>query len=404
LNFRDRAEELQFPLEHTAPKVVMAGSRYVPLLEELRSLVYGGRPPSSPALAVWHLALWVEERLTYDYAKESIRNAGVYDPVTLVRLGRGVCADYAVLESLALASANMTAMMALYPAANHATAAVAFGGAVIVLDQHPPPVELQDYLEYLDPRDDIISIYLLDPNASSIAGFKVHRNEIPDLYPEDRVPMWTMEEAMSIAVERLGMEANPDLSTVIKAGLGSRLHMRLETLTGRGWVGIGRLYTPLLDEEWAKALAEHIEHIVSEQYGSCRGRGSLWALLEQDGNDTILAVYAVPISGFHTYYEIRDGRLIVEVSYAGAVNTTDVSLLIYREGSTEPCAGVVPRGYMYPSIPYVEASEWKKHDGRIVIVVGVDEIEGLTEYCRPCRMLVWLKGYPIYSIVPPGCG
>jgi long-chain acyl-CoA synthetase len=37
LDFRDRAEELQFPLQHTTPKVVMAGSRYVPLLEELRS-------------------------------------------------------------------------------------------------------------------------------------------------------------------------------------------------------------------------------------------------------------------------------------------------------------------------------------------------------------------------------
>jgi acyl-CoA synthetase (AMP-forming)/AMP-acid ligase II len=36
LNFRDRAEELRFPLEHTAPKVVMVGPRYVPLIEELR--------------------------------------------------------------------------------------------------------------------------------------------------------------------------------------------------------------------------------------------------------------------------------------------------------------------------------------------------------------------------------
>ncbi len=36
LNFRDRAEELRFPLEHTDPKVVMVGPRYVPLIEELR--------------------------------------------------------------------------------------------------------------------------------------------------------------------------------------------------------------------------------------------------------------------------------------------------------------------------------------------------------------------------------
>jgi acyl-CoA synthetase (AMP-forming)/AMP-acid ligase II len=36
LNFRDRAEELRFPLEHTTPKVVMVGPRYVPLIEELR--------------------------------------------------------------------------------------------------------------------------------------------------------------------------------------------------------------------------------------------------------------------------------------------------------------------------------------------------------------------------------
>jgi len=35
LNFRDRAKELRFPLEHTAPKVIMTGARYVPLIDEL---------------------------------------------------------------------------------------------------------------------------------------------------------------------------------------------------------------------------------------------------------------------------------------------------------------------------------------------------------------------------------
>ena len=36
LNFRDGAEELRFPLEHTDPKVVLAGPRYAPLVDELR--------------------------------------------------------------------------------------------------------------------------------------------------------------------------------------------------------------------------------------------------------------------------------------------------------------------------------------------------------------------------------
>jgi acyl-CoA synthetase (AMP-forming)/AMP-acid ligase II len=36
LNFRDRAEELRFPLEHTTPKVIMTGARYMPLIDELR--------------------------------------------------------------------------------------------------------------------------------------------------------------------------------------------------------------------------------------------------------------------------------------------------------------------------------------------------------------------------------
>ena len=51
LNFRDRAEELRFPLEHTAPKVVVAGERYIPLIDGLRPdavatellVVVGGR-------------------------------------------------------------------------------------------------------------------------------------------------------------------------------------------------------------------------------------------------------------------------------------------------------------------------------------------------------------------------
>jgi acyl-CoA synthetase (AMP-forming)/AMP-acid ligase II len=36
LNFRDRAEELLYPLQHAAPKVIVAGARYVPVVEQLR--------------------------------------------------------------------------------------------------------------------------------------------------------------------------------------------------------------------------------------------------------------------------------------------------------------------------------------------------------------------------------
>jgi long-chain acyl-CoA synthetase len=36
LNFREHPEEMGFPLEHTAPKVLIAGERYVPLVESLR--------------------------------------------------------------------------------------------------------------------------------------------------------------------------------------------------------------------------------------------------------------------------------------------------------------------------------------------------------------------------------
>ena len=37
LNFRGRDEEVGFPLEHSAPKVVVAGERYTPLIDSLRS-------------------------------------------------------------------------------------------------------------------------------------------------------------------------------------------------------------------------------------------------------------------------------------------------------------------------------------------------------------------------------
>ena len=36
LNFRDRAEELRFPLDHTNPKVILVGARYASLVDELR--------------------------------------------------------------------------------------------------------------------------------------------------------------------------------------------------------------------------------------------------------------------------------------------------------------------------------------------------------------------------------
>ena len=36
LNFRDRAEELRFPIQHTDPKVILVGPRYTALVDELR--------------------------------------------------------------------------------------------------------------------------------------------------------------------------------------------------------------------------------------------------------------------------------------------------------------------------------------------------------------------------------
>ena len=36
LNFRGRDEEIDFPLEHAAPKVVIAGDRYISMVNELR--------------------------------------------------------------------------------------------------------------------------------------------------------------------------------------------------------------------------------------------------------------------------------------------------------------------------------------------------------------------------------
>ncbi|MEX2599664.1 MAG: AMP-binding protein, partial [Dehalococcoidia bacterium] len=36
LNFRGRDEEIGFPLEHASPKVIVAGDRYAPLIDDLR--------------------------------------------------------------------------------------------------------------------------------------------------------------------------------------------------------------------------------------------------------------------------------------------------------------------------------------------------------------------------------
>lgn len=373
--------------------------------------VLGGGKPSDTIAALWSLLAWAEESLEYDYDKYRAMgeglSVGVQSPLETIQKRRGVCSDYAVLLSAAIGYLGLPAMVLALPKADHVVAATVVNDTVLVLDQKTPVIELQDYLEYIAPDEEEVTVYLVastERQGSTIVLYRLAVDKAKDSYPADTLEPSVVEEAVYKAAAELGMEPNPSLGTVAEwFAPYYKLSIPVLAEVKPRPAPLDALYTPLFHRQWTNMIAEYIKKLVAKYYPESMEKGSMWALAIHTNTSLILKTVAVPIR-YNITVSVSDTELAITVASPSIKNPVkDIAVLVYRPRDKRACAGVAPPGYYYENIPYINAKTWEGSIGKAEITVSLEELSRLLAGCgKDSRIGIWINGSLVYlTQVPP---
>ncbi|ABM80620.1 transglutaminase-like domain-containing protein [Hyperthermus butylicus] len=399
------------PCSNVSPYRTAILCGYTPSTLAIISLeVYGAYKPTSSAEAAWRVLEWVGRSFTYDTSKAETVPTRIYTPLEMLSTRHGICSDYAVFTAAALLAGGVErAQVVVMPATNHAVAAVEAEGTLLLLDQHLPPIEPGDYVEYVAPKlkeNPTVTVYNVEMQGGQtgipvVTAWFDTRLSTLDTYPEDRLPDEVFTDAAERAAARLGMELNPVLKTVIEQGLAYHVKivygLWLGTVTSKP-VPVTVYYTPILRSYWEEYITSILAETVEQGYPEAvEGQGSMAALhkivVVGDGSGDAFYVYAVPLVGLRIDYSVKDGKAVLQVKPSG-----DISLLVYDAETKQPAAGVVRPGYMYTTIPYIEADEWTCTPAGCTIVFSLKELAQHLQPGRSYTLTVWINKHLVYAI------
>ncbi|BES82755.1 transglutaminase-like domain-containing protein [Pyrodictium abyssi] len=382
-------------------------------LEVLRSRVLGGGEPS-PEWLVWRVLEYADSNFTYNYDRaNAVYGTGfrTYTPLEMLSRGSGICVDYAVFEAAALLAGGLheayvvTIEWAEPP--GHAVAAAPLGGTLLVLDQHLPPIEWQDYMEYVaNSSSPVAEVNLyrvaLLGNETVVTALLQTAPSLPDTYPEDRIDEKLAVDIVALVANATGMAPAEQLATVLplwSAWKELRLPA-LQEVPGTPSPPIDAAYTPLLREQWAHWLAGHATDLLEKYYSSAvEAKGSFWLALER-GDALSIRVYAVPGPVPPATVNTTATTLTIHVDVEDIPQVDplrDFQVLLYTPDA-RLCAGVTPPGWRYTSIPYIEASRWTTEGGVVTIEVDLARLGSLISDCgqEEVYLAILFRGYPVY--------
>ncbi len=352
--------------------------------------------PSSGVDAAWNLLEFMGSRISYDTDRASKPVTSIYSPLELIETGRGICSDYALLAVTALEGLGYTTLLLVMPSINHAVALLE-EKAGIVLDQHPPPILLVDYIEHVAPelgnsRVDVYRVYLrlvpptvrvlLDVELSKLPGYQQH----PPTMPLAKA----MVTVQASAAKSLAMAECPYLAAVAQHNVayveskpkltwyvGSR-SVKAELMAfyrpGFGWEThiLEKMVKELAKQGFPEAVAAH---------------GSLAAVALGGG----IRVYAAPLACIKPEVEVTRTAITVRVGTVASVQVTLNAL----NGTI--LLAIAKPGYRYEEIPYVTAEKWKcSVSTGCTIVIPVPEV---VEKLGPgtYTLVVWVNKHPVYA-------
>jgi len=246
------------------------------VFQQIRERIFCNGSYSDNALdAVWRLVEWVDSNVEYSYLNSSY----ICDPLTFMEEKSGVCVDYAVFYASGLLAVGFSeAYVLTFDAGDegHAAAGVEYNGSMLVLEQHLPIMELQDYIEYSEM---ILNRAIHTPihaykikhtgNDFAVEFFKLDLAKFEDASPLDGL------------TDEFVKDIEQSLSQKLKANITK---MALPCYWEWSWEML-RFYTPILHAQWVEYISnlianDFIEEKINPQY-----------LTVNKANSTILLVY-----------------------------------------------------------------------------------------------------------------
>ncbi len=277
-------------------------------------------------------------------------------PLETLKLRRGVCEDYAVLLVTALLYANASPVYLLaFNSYDHVAAAAMVGKAVFVLDQHLPPIEVQDYVQYIlagNPGEvEAYEAKLVDGRVVLERRF-VEAFIDRDSFPEDKLPPdIALDVARALAELHPNLEVEPRLQCFTETRLGPLWIIKepKTRLEGLQPTGIFKLYSPLFRDQWVRFLAKLISWELGDQLAVNK---YIWVQVTGDELAVALTPYKPP------EVEVKRQGSVVVVYVRSSEPISTISILCYKDNATNPILGVAPRNARYPGIKTIHAQEY----------------------------------------------
>lgn len=352
-------------------------------ISSVGKVVFSGKKPKTLREAVWKASVWIDENIEYDYEKSRRKIRYVYTPSETISKGRGICIDYAVLyTALMLYAGFRESYILCLKNPLHAAALIYIDGVPIVLEQHVPPRELADYIEY-----DLGGVLEVDELLRVRPGpvIEVFRNvniHALDSYPQDELPQDIVSDVLRYVHEQVpDYMPEPVLKSVAECGLGLSLLPCIEhSLVGNVTYPDTKLYTPIFHNEWAKYLASKIVEVLLK-----KGFKSLW-LWASLKNDTLIIAYSKerpPHIAIST-----DG--IIRLSIASHEDIEYLGIGVLDPKTYKWIAGIAGPGMYYKEVPTIYASKWVVDDGFACIEFSCNDLKNKLKSGRYI-VAIWLK-------------
>jgi hypothetical protein len=268
------AATVTLPLPDTAMNTEVGRLFDVATLSIVRRAVYGSELPRSVVEAVLGALDWASKNIVYgeDTSSRSVKLCDglvchvAKNPLGTIDSGRGVCIDYAVLIASALLSVNISPVyIVIFDDYNHAVVAIEIGNAVFILDQQPPPIELEDYFKYIlqNKTRTSITVFKLMVVNSYVTYETAELPSTKDTWPLDRAPDTIGSEIVAEVSSQTGLYVS------IEALMSPRLIVNFNiTIMKMGSDGTKivewALYSPIFHRYWVKHLAQRVLEVIKD--------------------------------------------------------------------------------------------------------------------------------------------
>ncbi len=306
----DKFEELRNSLaSKTEDRVIIESfERYLndpqelSLLRNLSASLKGEDIVSS----AWNILVWEDEHLSYD----SNRTEPMFVlPSEFLSRGKGICGDYALLTAGLLLAMNYSPVYVLAlefndSDAGHLAAAIAVDSRYLVIDQHPPLMDLGAYYRhwaFYEKNPSHISkatLYRLSWSDGKIIMKRYRELSWEDFFAQDynmtEEDLNYLRDALLMSFkERYSLSPDPLLPKIAEGGMSERYHW---VLLWRGvFPGYADYYLPVTRERMASYMLDQIA-TQREFRERLREAEAFWLDLSREGADLTLTVY---IAGWH---------------------------------------------------------------------------------------------------------